>query len=244
MNQTLIEACAILLGPHVRLAGESIVRQLDAATLKRAFRRMALSTHPDVARQHGVDLASFDSSRFLQSLWAYERLLAYLSSRNGSAWRKPAGPAGQAGARAAGPTVAQKSGEAFYRGPLPQRRLRFSEYLYYSGLISWRSLIASIVWQRRGRPKFGEIARDFRVLTLEELLHVLEAKTALEPTGAAASRLRLLSPQEVAAVLRHQRSLQKPIGRYFLERERMQGDELRSLVAQLYRHNARFGPRP
>jgi len=127
---------------------------------------------------------------------------------------------------------------------LPLRRLRFSEYLYFSGLISWQSLIASIVWQRQGRPKFGEIARGFRVLTLEEVLQVLRCKTGLEPTGAAASRLQLLTPQEVTAVLRHQRSLQKPIGRYFLERERMSREELSRLIQQLFRRNSQFQPVP
>jgi hypothetical protein len=245
MNETLLKACAILLGP--RAGGEPLLLRLDPATLKRAFRRLALSTHPDVALRQGGNPASFDSSRFIQSLWAYEQLSAYLKSRDGEGLRlRPQGAAGPA----AGPgsTARPASGAsrrpAFYRGPLPQRRLRLSEFLYFSGLISWQSLISSIVWQRQGRPRFGEIARDFRALTLEEVLHVLRCKTGLEQTGAAACRLRLLTPQEVTAVLRRQRSLQKPIGRFFLERERMSREELNHLALQLFRRNAFFPPKP
>jgi len=220
------------------------VRGLDVATVKRAFRKMALSTHPDLALHRGGDPAAFDASRFIRSLWAYEQLLAYLKARDGNLSPQQGGTAPQSAGRGSGGAAAggRKPAAAFYRGPLPDRRLRFSEYLYFSGLISWQSLIASIVWQRQGRPKFGEIARDFRVLTLEDVLHVLRCKTGLEPTGAAASRLQLLTPQEVTAVLRHQRSLQKPIGRYFLERERMSREQLSRLILQLFRRNAHFRP--
>ncbi len=243
MNETLLEACAILLGPQARSGGIPVLRQLDTATLKRAFRRLALSTHPDVALRQGGDPAAFDTSRFIRSLWAYEQLTAYLKTRDGNGFqRETAGSGDSPGAGA--PASGSRKTAAFYRGPLPQRRLRFSEFLYFSGLISWQSLIASIVWQRQGRPKFGEIARDFRAMTLEEVLHVLRCKACREPTGAAACRLRLLTPQEVAAVLRRQRSLQMPIGRFFLERERMSREELNRLCLQLFRRNAIFGPQP
>jgi hypothetical protein len=245
MNETLLKACAILLGPQARAVGEPLLGRLDAATLKRAFRRLALSTHPDVALRRGGSPAAFDSSRFIQSLWAYEQLSAYLKTRGGEGFRpQPQGPGEGpvAGAAGAAPSGARRP--AFFRGPLPQRRLRFSEFLYFSGLISWQSLIASIVWQRQGRPRFGEIARDFRAMTLEEVLYVLRCKSGLEPTGAAACRLQLLTPQEVTAVLRRQRSLQKPIGRFFLERERMSRQDLNHLAMQLFRRNAIFPPKP
>jgi hypothetical protein len=245
MNETLLKACAILLGPQARAVGEPLLGRLDAATLKRAFRRLALSTHPDVALRRGGSPAAFDSSRFIQSLWAYEQLSAYLKTRGGEGFRpQPQGPGEGpvAGAAGAAPSGARRP--AFFRGPLPQRRLRFSEFLYFSGLISWQSLIASIVWQRQGRPRFGEIARDFRAMTLEEVLYVLRCKSGLEPTGAAACRLQLLTPQEVTAVLRRQRSLQKPIGRFFLERERMSRQDLNHLAQQLFRRNAIFPPKP
>jgi len=242
MNETLLKACAILLGPQARAGGDPLLRQLDPATLKRAFRRLALSTHPDVALRQGGNPAAFDSSRFIQSLWAYEQLSAYLKSRDGEGFRFR--PEGRGPGPAAGSSASGARRPAFYRGSLPQRRLRFSEFLYFSGLISWQSLISSIVWQRQGRPRFGEIARDFRSMTLEEVLYVLRCKTGLEQTGAAACRLRLLTPQEVAAVLRRQRSLQKPIGRFFLERERMNREELNHLALQLFRRNAFFPPKP
>ena len=41
-----------------------------------------------------------------------------------------------------------------YRGALPHRRLLLGEFLFYSGLINWDSLIKAIVWQRRQRTTF------------------------------------------------------------------------------------------
>ena len=48
------------------------------------------------------------------------------------------------------------------QGPLPRRRLRLAEFLYYTGRVSWQSLIGAIVWQRSTRPHFGELAGDCR----------------------------------------------------------------------------------
>jgi hypothetical protein len=60
-----------------------------------------------------------------------------------------------------------------------------------------------------------------------------------EQTGAAASRLRLLTVDDVRRVLRIQRARQRPIGRYFVEKERMSDAELSRLLHELFRHNAR-----
>ena len=51
-----------------------------------------------------------------------------------------------------------RSFEKKYRGTIPARKLRIGHYLYFSGLISWESLIKALVWQRRQRPRLGLVS--------------------------------------------------------------------------------------
>jgi hypothetical protein len=141
----------------------------------------------------------------------------------------------------AGSTARTGSGPLHYHGALPRRRLRLAEFLYYSGRVSWQSLISAIVWQRAARPKFGELAKELRALTRQEITKILGAKRRHEQTGDTARRLRLLTAEEVAQILRLQRARHKPIGRYFVEKERMPRVELTQILRELFRHNARYG---
>jgi hypothetical protein len=100
-------------------------------------------------------------------------------------------------------------------------------------------LISALVWQRTGRPKFGEIARQLRIVSASDMMLVLRSRAKHEQTGDAASRLRLLSVEDVRRILRIQRGRQRPIGRYFVEKERMSDAELSRLLHELFRHNAR-----
>ena len=273
MDAKLLDACAVLLGPQARRAGPALLRQLTVATVRAAFHRLALRTHPDRAS------GPADGALFIEASRAYELLMAFLLSRRtpedarrqgayqgpaGSARPRPRAPgqnpftAGQrqsAGAgqrQSAGPghphtggaahgakARAERGREIFYHGPLPRRRLRLAEFLYYSGCISWQSLISSIVWQRSGRPKFGEIARQLQLVSASDMTRVLLARVRHEQTGAAAARLRLITVEDVRRVLTIQRARQRPIGRYFVERERISDPEMTRLLHELFRHNAR-----
>ena len=236
MEAKLLDACAVLLGPQARLAGQALLRQLTVATVRAAFRRLALHTHPD--RVPG----SADCRMFIEATRAYELLMTFLLARRPvSSPHEPTHPRGsqRAAGSHAGKTRPARGREIYYRGPLPRRRLRLAEFLYYSGYISWQSLVSALVWQRRGRPKFGEIARQLRMLSPSDMTRVLSSRGKHEQTGAAASRLRLLSVEEVRRILRIQRGRQRPIGRYFVEKERMSDKELSRLLRDLFQHNAR-----
>jgi len=249
-----MDACAVLLGPQARMGGYAFLQKLDVAVLRRAYRVLALATHPDVAWRSGARPGSADGRRFIAASSAYELLMAYLLSRSSrpapastaSAARRPS--AGQAkrsssGASAHGTSAsgARSRGDLlFYHGPIPRRRLRLAEFLYFTGRVSWQSLISALVWQRAARPRFGELARELRSITGQDLMKILASKLRHEQTGETAQRLRLLTEAEVARILRLQRVRHKPIGRYFVEKERMAGDALSGILQELYRHNARY----
>jgi hypothetical protein len=282
MDRRLIDAMATLLGPQAGKVGQTFLHQLDVSVIRRAYRRLAMATHPDAVRQSGGRSAATDGKRFIEASQAYELLMGYLLGRLRSApapaSSRPARPAPPAGDKRTSPGADKRaSGEKrgtgdkraagggdkrakggthgpgaakpshnplYYRGPLPRRKLRLAEFLYYSGRVPWQSLIAAIVWQRAVQPRFGELAKELRSITGQELIRILGAKRRGEQTGETARRLQLLTAEEVARVLRMQRARHKPIGRYFVENERMPSAELTRILRELYRHNARYGKEP
>jgi len=264
MDSKLLDACVVLLGPQARRAGKALLAQLSVAMVRSAFRRLALQTHPDVSG------SPRSGSRFIEASRAYELLMAFLLARSRRAAEdraepqrpaapeaRPAGGAASAeqgagttngrtsetradGARAAGPRP-HRTREIFYGGPLPRRRLRLAEFLYYSGRISWQTLIAALVWQRSSRPRFLELARQLRAVEGMDIIRVLRARAGHERTGETASRLRLLSVEDVARILRIQRARQRPIGRYFIEHTPMTNEDITDFLRELFRHNAHCG---
>ena len=129
----------------------------------------------------------------------------------------------------------------YYRGPVPRRRLRLAEFLYYTGRVPWQSLIGAIVWQRAVQPRFGELARELRSISAQDLQRILGSRLRHEHTGETARRLDLLTTDQVERILRLQRARRRPIGRYFVEKESMTAAQLTALLRELYRHNARWG---
>jgi hypothetical protein len=259
MNRYLLDAYATLLGAQPRRGGQIPLHQLDVSVIRRAYRRLAVMTHPDAASRAGSKPGTVDGKRFIEASRAYELLMGYLLAKGAGMRTAPAGthtarprPApptprstGEKAAKGSGPTstggsARTQSSPLHYHGSLPRRRLRLAEFLYYSGRVSWQSLISAIVWQRAARPKFGELAKELRAITRQDLTKILGSKRRHEQTGETARRLRLLTTEEVTRILRLQRARHKPIGRYFIEKERMPRVELTVILRELFRHNARY----
>ena len=238
------------------------IQGLDVAAVRRAWRLIAMTSHPDAVLRAGTRGTALDGRRFIEASHAYEFLMTYLLSRpvrprpprrgaperSGAAARhagpdRPSGQERRGAEKAAGEKRAsseRRGGALFYRGPIPRRRLRLAEYLYYTGRVSWQSLISALVWQRASQPRFGELARDLRNISSQDLLKILGSRLSHEHTGETAQRLQLLSAAQVDRILRLQRARRRLIGRYFVEKESMSSALLASLLHELYRHNARW----
>ncbi len=240
---------------------------LDVAVVRRAWRKMAVRTHPDALRRGGR--GSPDGRQFVEASRAYELLMRYLLARpvpprtarrpaadrperRPPERRPPERPAQERrSSERRGPERrsekhsekrgTEKAGPLFYRGAVPRRRLRLAEYLYYSGRVSWQSLISALVWQRASQPRFGELARELRSISSADLSRILGSRLRQEYTGETAQRLQLLTAAQVERILRLQRARRRLIGRYFVENERMSSAALTSILFELYRHNARWG---
>jgi len=282
MESKLLDACAVL--------GIGALDEVDPSVIRRAYRRLAISVHPDAAARRGGRSGPADGRRFVEASQAYELVMRHvLSTRPQRAASRPR--AARAAARprpapqprpaartrpAANPRQAPRAeapraeapraetprqapraeasraeasrAEApgrdaalFYRGSLPPHSLRLGEYLFYCGRISWQDLIHSLVWQRTIRPTFGQLARQLQYLSTEGLAAVLSRRRHDERTGAAATRLGLLSSEQVDRILRIQRARHRPIGRYFVEKQLLPVTELTRALRDLRRHNERCG---
>jgi hypothetical protein len=130
--------------------------------------------------------------------------------------------------------------ESLYQGPLPNRRLLLGHFLYYSGLINWRTIIQALIWQRTERPRLGEIGQRFGLLNETEVVHILRNRPILQPFGQTAMDLGFLSEPQLRMLVAHQKRLQKKFGEFFLEKQILDPNELRALLKQYQEHNAKI----
>jgi hypothetical protein len=140
-------------------------------------------------------------------------------------------------AKAKGAPRARAAGRPLF----PPRRLRLGEYLFYSRRIPFEALIDAIAWQREQRPRIGRIAVDCGFLTPEQVIEILDRRrrdrALTVPFAEYAARIGLLSPGAQGAVVARQGSLQRRIGRYFVEEGWVTEKELAAAQAELAAHN-------
>lgn len=243
----LQEACLALFGLQFE---RTFLGHLQETGLRAAWRRAALQWHPD--RVAGADAKRRHAERFIEARQAYALLSDYLGTRDRRAAPPPARPARPAPRPAPPPPVREnhrarphRSGvrprEARGRASaVPRRRLRFGEFLYHSGVITFGTLVESIVWQRRQRERFCEIGLRWGYLTADDARLLLGGRLFHERTGGAARRLGLLSSFQVRTVLAYQRSRQRPLGGYFVGRGHFPPSDLARQLERLAAHNAAF----
>lgn len=125
----------------------------------------------------------------------------------------------------------------YYTGPLPERMLRFAEYLYYTGEISWDELVHALVWQYRNRPKLGELAESTGIIKQKDILFIIKNRQFSEMFGEAAVRLGLLDKKTLDKLVRQQKMIGLPIGRFFLEKNIFSEEQLFRKLTSNRRHN-------
>jgi hypothetical protein len=242
----LARACQALFGRDGAIDEQFLVSLTNAA-LKQAYRKRALATHPD--RTAGLpERAQVERARlFREASEAYQKLSRYLSLRGGGArshrivtpaetqfWRT-------ARERVWTPSRDGAGGPRIYDPrKAPHWPLRTGEYLYFSGLVDWRALIAALVWQRHQRETLGEIAARWGWLSETEVLLLLCDRHKGERLGDILMRHRLVSPFQLAMLLRHQTKTQRPLGSYFIEKGLFTEPDLTRYLADLRRHNEAY----
>lgn len=131
---------------------------------------------------------------------------------------------------------------ALFSGKLPDRQLLFGHFLYYSGLVSWQTIIKALVWQRSNRPRLGDIGRRFGWLSPEDVLSLLKAVDG-RPFGAKAVDRGLLTPRQLDTLLTFQKMQQRRIGEYFVQHRIFEKARLQEILGRYYAHNHRQSKR-
>lgn len=156
--------------------------------------------------------------------------------------KKPSGSAGQGcGYSKERPSHNGTQGNLF-SGRLPNRPLLFGHFLYYSGLVSWQSLIKALVWQRSSRPRLGEIGCRFGWLSPDDVFSLLRSPDG-RPLGQRAVDRGLLTPRQLNTLLAIQKSQQKRLGEYFVQNRIFEKARLQEILSRHYVHNYRQSKR-
>lgn len=227
-------ACRVLFGHE--LDPPSLMR-LRESGLRKAWRLKALQTHPD--RTSGGTGSRDAAGGFIEARRAYGLLLEFLAHRRPvHAHGTPRPPHQRAAAhRPPNRPATNRRGPCRAEAAVPRRHLLLGEFLYHARAIPYPVLIEALIWQRRQRDRFCEIARRWGMLSDSEACALLSARRPHERVGLAAQRLRLLTGFQVRTVLAFQRSRQEPIGSFFVQRGLLTPERLEGLVCRLEQHN-------
>jgi hypothetical protein len=252
----LMNACSVLFGNDVHVSVD-FLKYLKPSGLKAAYRKRAFETHPDRAMALAEQAVRLEE-RFKEVNLAYARLTEFIAYPwrftldEVNAARKPAQtaarrkkkPAGSAkagtGTRSSQQDIFRGFQEHFWQCDLPRKKLLFGRYLYYSGIISSKTLIEAIVWQKRQRPTVGRIAVQWDWLDQNDILRILSQRKPNEKFGEYALRRGYLNRYQLTLLLGRQRLLQPRIGLYFIEKKILNARQLEALINKMQRHNCRY----
>ena len=235
---TLIDACRTLFGDDLLLSREFLT-YLQPTGVRAAYRLKAKEAHPDRFAGSPLNIRQQQTAFFQEVNKAYDLLRSFFQERE-QELRLGAAPK-STGFRSS-KTKPRRHSPADSKGShrIPERTLEFGHYLYHRGLISYSQLINALVWQRQQRPVLGELAINLGWLKKEDTLTVTRQRGPYARFGERAIRLGLLSPGQVKALILYQRTMQKKLGQYFVEKSILSAEEIEHLVQKLTEHNARF----
>ncbi|RLB83931.1 MAG: hypothetical protein DRH17_00165 [Deltaproteobacteria bacterium] len=236
MNITnVFNACQVLFGPEVQISID-FLRALEPSGLKSAYRRKAFETHPDRATVLGESEAEMNR-RFKEVIQAYQVLSPVIKGDRKIVLSDEIGI--QRKNRGTNAREKREKGftDHFFKGYLPKRKLMIGQFLYYSGFISWKTLIEAIIWQRKQRPLIGQIARQWGFLSSYDVQRILLQRSYKEKFGEYALRKGYITPFQLMALIGKQRRLQRPIGEYFIERGILSPREMDKMIERVRVHN-------
>jgi len=230
----------LLFGPGI-VNVPVFLKNMPPSKLKAVYRQKVLETHPDRAKVLG-EMESDLVKRFKEVVSAYERLSLFLNNHNNINIRERKSgeePVSKEWHRqkTAWQNKQRSYTEYFYKGRMPKRKLLLGQYLYYSGIISWSTLLNAIFWQRKQRPLIGQLAREWKILTNEDVIKILTCRKYNEKFADYAYRNGYITYFEYLALIGRQRMLQRPIGEYFIQQKILNTKEMEDVVKKLKNRN-------
>jgi hypothetical protein len=252
-HHELFTSCRILFGAELQCSRE-FLDYLQISGVKSAFRRRAMETHPDKLYTNKHSDTAHDGCSFHLVRAAYENLLGFLRDKENHyspPWSehdhfRQASSQGNGHSRPIRPIilpeeVSSRTGctttEYYYHGDLPERVLLFGHFLYYSGLVNWRTVARILTWQRSERPRLGELGLRHGLLDHRDIALILRRRRPPLPFGQTARNLGLLDERQLQLLLARQQHLHKKFGTILLEKNLLKDYELQELLQRFRGHN-------
>jgi hypothetical protein len=247
----VLDACRTLFGEGPDIS-KGFLHYLQPGGARSAYRKKAKETHPDFFYSEDQLIQQQQTDLFRRILEAYEVVNRFFNERNRGLW-SPSAPFTQSASRSHWPgrqqqrptnsynasnTARRQQADDYYQGPIPYSVLEFGRYLYYTGHISYWSLIQAITWQRKQRPVIGSVALRWGWLLKGSFERILAASHIPGRFGEKAVKLGLLSDFQVRTLLYYQRTQQERIGNYFTGQNLLTAEHLELLIQKLIEHNA------
>jgi len=230
----LLSAYSVLFDSSVGFS-EAFLKELQPTQLKTAFRKKALATHPDRSMALGLTEAELQI-RFQKVSTAYEVLKPFVTRKK----KKKQEYNTPADRRTGNKPPQKRPKDHYFNGTLPERRLKIGQFLYYSRLISWQTLIDAIVWQKKQRPLFGQIAKDWGYLTPSDIIRIIRHKKYHDRFGDYALRNGYLTPFQQMAIAGKQRICQPRIGGHFIRKGFVTESQMKVYRQKVFFHNMKF----
>jgi len=231
----VFDACGLLFGPEVEISLD-FLKYLEPSGLRSAYRKKALETHPDRSKTLGRDETKM-GERFREATLAYKKLIPIVRNKQSILLQ------GRSSAKISNKQNFTKRqtkrdfSDLLNAKKIPKRELLLCQFLYYSGLISWETLIKAITWQRKQRPLIGQIALEWKMISRNEIQRILMYHDFKGKFGERAIRLGYLSRFQLMALLGKQRNLQCPIGEFFVNEGILRLQDMEALVERQQIHN-------
>ncbi len=255
-EKAVFNACRVLFGSQVTLSRDFLAYlQLDG--VRSAYLSRAKMTHPDRFPGAGFILLQRQAERFRRVTTAYDLLNDFLSDRARGLWfpekrgvvndfrssrvrQYPDGRIQKRRERRDFQSFSGKKDSSLSDFQLPQRPLPLGLYLNYRGLISHADLARALLWQRRQRPRLGDLSQRWGRLSEAEVKAVLRTRRqGPSRFGEKAVALGFLSQFQVDTMIYFQRSKQQPLGGFFVEQGMISPSLIERLVSDLHDHNER-----
>ena len=237
----VVQACRTLFGKEINVS-KDFLHYMQPSGVKSAYRKKAKENHPDFFAAGPLHIQQKQTMLFREILRAYDVLNFFFEQREEVAW-KPSAEAFRAKRQYAeekkpASAPARNGEETCFYGSVPFRTLQLGQYLYYQGKITFGMLIKALVWQRKQRPSFGEIALRWGWLKSEGHEKIFRLCDWPRRFGEKTVELGLLSVFQVNVILLYQRSRQNQLGSYFVRTGLLSQQEIEDLVLDLKQQNA------
>ncbi|MBU3946703.1 MAG: J domain-containing protein [Proteobacteria bacterium] len=239
-NQDILNAYSVIFGPVVGISIDAIMG-IPPVKLKTAYRKKAFETHPDRFLIVGK-MKKEMNEQFIELNLAYETLQTALNKfsplvkKNNNSTKKE-----EHKKKSSTASTCKNTADHFYRGLLPKRKLLIGQFLYYSGIVSWKTLIDALTRQKMQRPPVGQIALKWGILSRNDIHAILKQRAIereFEKRFVEYAYLKgYLTSFQRLALLGKQRSLQRPIGEFFVEKGILMSKDVELLVKKLQLHN-------